>query len=56
MQLTDSAPRPPTPAPLSSASRAYLRRGVGVGGRVAKSYDREKAWPSIIQGQNTNSY
>ncbi len=53
----DSAPRPhPSPLPPASylsflslcvGGRAYWRDKGRVGGRGAKSYDREEAWPSI---------
>jgi hypothetical protein len=58
LQSFDSAPRPPPLPPIPSASclsfsvflcvTSELTDGRGGGGwRGAKSYDREKAWPSI---------
>ncbi len=62
----DSAPRPPSPPPLSRQQLVSLsqssyvspveRQGErgGGGGRGSKSYDSEKAWPSINPSIQSN--
>ncbi len=57
LQSNDSGPRPPPSRPLSRQQITSLSQSsclspvelilTGEGGRGAKSYDRERAWPSI---------